>query len=71
MFLGHFAVAFGAKKFAPHTSSAVVLEPPLLSDLLWPVFLLLGGETVRIAPGRMKLAPLDFHRRYTIVDFPT
>jgi membrane-bound metal-dependent hydrolase YbcI (DUF457 family) len=60
MFIGHFAVGFGAKKFAPHTSLAVLLAAPLLSDLLWPVFLLLGWETVRVDPGRMKLAPLDF-----------
>ena len=71
MFIGHFAVGFAAKEFAPHTSLAVVLAAPLLSDLLWPVFLLLGWETVRIDPGRMNLAPLDFHTRYLIVDFPT
>lgn len=31
-----------------------------LLDLLWPVFLLLGWETVRIAPGNTALVPLAF-----------
>ena len=60
MFIGHFAVGFAAKKFAPRTSLAVLLAAPLLSDLLWPPFLLLGWERVRIDPGRTRLTPLDF-----------
>jgi membrane-bound metal-dependent hydrolase YbcI (DUF457 family) len=60
MFIGHFAVGFAAKKYAPRTSLAVLLAAPLLSDLLWPLFLLLGWERVRIQPGVTKLAPLDF-----------
>jgi len=60
MFIGHFAVGFAAKKYASRASLAVLLAAPLLSDLLWPPFLLLGWETVRIDPGGMKLAPLDF-----------
>jgi hypothetical protein len=30
-------------------------------DLLWPLFLLLGWEHVRIQPGLMRLSPLDFY----------
>jgi len=60
MFLGHFAVGFAAKRYAPRTSLAVLLAAPLLSDLLWPIFLLLGWETVRVDPGRTKLTPFDF-----------
>jgi membrane-bound metal-dependent hydrolase YbcI (DUF457 family) len=60
MFIGHFAVGLAAKRYAPRTSLAVLLAAPLLSDLLWPLFLLFGWETVRIDLGRMKLAPLDF-----------
>jgi hypothetical protein len=44
MFIGHFAIGLGAKKFAPRTSLAVLLAAPLLSDMLWPMFLLLGWE---------------------------
>jgi hypothetical protein len=60
MFIGHFAVGFAAKRYAPHASLAVLLAAPLLADLLWPPFLLLRLETVRVDPGRMKLAPLNF-----------
>jgi hypothetical protein len=59
VFIGHFAVGFAAKKFAPRASLAVLLAAPLFSDLLWPVFLLLGWEHVRIDPGNTKFTPLD------------
>jgi len=61
MFIGHFAVGFGAKRFAPKTSLAVLLAAPLLADLLWPPFLLLGWEHVRIAPGDTRFTPFDFY----------
>jgi hypothetical protein len=59
MFIGHFAVGFGAKKFAPRASLAVLLAAPLLADILWPPLLLLGWEKVRIDPGNTKFTPLD------------
>jgi endonuclease/exonuclease/phosphatase (EEP) superfamily protein YafD len=60
MFIGHFAVGFAAKKFAPRSSEAVLLAAPLLADILWPFFLLLGWEQVRIDPGNTRFTPLDF-----------
>jgi hypothetical protein len=59
MFIGHFAVGFGAKKFAPRASLAVLLAAPLFCDMLWPVFLPMGWERVRIDPGNTKFTPLD------------
>jgi hypothetical protein len=59
MFIGHFAVGFAAKKFAPRSSEAVLLTAALLADLLWPFFLLLGWEQVRIDPGNTRYTPLD------------
>ena len=59
MFIGHFAIGFGAKKLAPRSSLAVLLAAPLFSDILWPLFLLLGWEHVRIHPGDTKFTPLD------------
>lgn len=59
MFIGHFAIGFAAKKIAPDTSMAVLLAAPLLSDLLWPVFLLFGWEQVRIDPGNTPYTPLE------------
>jgi membrane-bound metal-dependent hydrolase YbcI (DUF457 family) len=64
MFIGHFAVGFGAKRFAPRASLAVLIAAPLFSDILWPIFLLLGWEHVRIHPGDTAYTPLDLY------DFP-
>lgn len=60
MFIGHYAVAMGAKKFAPHTSLGTLLTAATFIDLLWPVLLMLGLERVRIAPGITAFTPLDF-----------
>jgi membrane-bound metal-dependent hydrolase YbcI (DUF457 family) len=61
MFIGHFAVGFAAKKFAPRASMGALLAAPLFLDLLWPVFLLLGWEQVRIDPGNTRYTPLDLY----------
>jgi len=61
MFIGHFAVGFAAKRFAPRTSMAALLAAPLFLDLLWPVFVLLGWEQVRIDPGNTRYTPLDLY----------
>jgi hypothetical protein len=60
MFLGHFAVGFAAKRYAPRSSEGVLITAPLLADVLWPVFLLLGWEQVRIDPGNTRYTPFDF-----------
>jgi hypothetical protein len=60
MFIGHFGVGFGAKKAAPQVSLGTLLIAAQLADLLWPVFLLLGLESVRIDPGNTAVTPLDF-----------
>jgi membrane-bound metal-dependent hydrolase YbcI (DUF457 family) len=61
MFIGHFAVALAAKKAAPKTSLATLIAASQLVDLLWPVFLLLGWEQVRIDVGNTVVTPLDFY----------
>lgn len=60
MFIGHYAVGFAAKRFAPQASLGALMAAPLLLDMLWPVFLLLGWEQVRIDPGNTTFTPLDF-----------
>ncbi|HET6465408.1 MAG TPA: hypothetical protein VFH55_07355 [Nitrospiria bacterium] len=62
MFIGHFAVGFAAKKVAPRASLGVLMAAPIFLDLLWPVFLILGLEQVRIDPGNTAVTPLDFVR---------
>ena len=61
MFLGHYAVALALKKAAPKTSLGVLVLAAQFIDFLWPLFLLLGLEHVRIDPGNTVFTPLDFH----------
>ncbi len=60
MFLGHFGVAFAAKKAAPKTSLGTLVFAAQFADLLWPFLLLLGVEHVRIVPGLLAASPFDF-----------
>jgi hypothetical protein len=60
VFLGHFAVAFAAKRVAPELSLGTLFLSAQLADLLWPDFLLLHAEHVEIAPGITAVTPLDF-----------
>jgi membrane-bound metal-dependent hydrolase YbcI (DUF457 family) len=60
MFLGHLAVGFAAKRAAPRAGLAPLMAAPVLLDLIWPLFVLLGLEEVRIEPGATAVTPLDF-----------
>jgi len=60
MFIGHIAVGFAAKGAAPKASLGVLIGAASFLDLLWPVFLLLGWEHVRIEPGNTAFTPLAF-----------
>ena len=61
MFIGHFGAALASKRVAPRTSLAVLFLAAQFLDVLWPVFLLLGLEHVRVVPGITKVQPLDFY----------
>jgi len=61
MFIGHFAVGFAAKRFAPKASLGPLLAAPLFLDMLWPVFMALGIEHARIQPGITAVEPMDFY----------
>ncbi len=61
MFLGHFATAFAAKRAAPGISLGTLILASQFIDLLFPLFLLLGLEHVRIDPGNTAVTPLDFY----------
>src|SRR5436190_292113 len=60
MFLGHFGIAFAAKKVSPRPSLGTLVLAAQLADGTWPVLLLLGVEQVRIVPGITTVTPLDF-----------
>ena len=61
VFIGHFGIALAAKRVAPQTSLGVLVLSAQFLDFIWPIFLLLGIEHVRIAPGITKVSPLDFY----------
>jgi hypothetical protein len=60
MFIGHFAVGFGAKKAAPEVSLGTLFLCAQLADLIWPNLVLLGVEHFEIRPGITRVTPLDF-----------
>ncbi|HKK46590.1 MAG TPA: hypothetical protein VJ964_13780 [Balneolaceae bacterium] len=60
MFIGHFGVGLGAKKSAPKISLGTLFLSAQFLDLLWPTFLLLGWEHVKVQPGITKMTPLNF-----------
>jgi membrane-bound metal-dependent hydrolase YbcI (DUF457 family) len=60
MFIGHFGVAFAAKRAAPAVSLGWLMLAAQFIDLLWPSLLMLGIERVRIAPGATAVTPLAF-----------
>ncbi len=60
MFIGHFGLAMAAKKVAPRPSLGTLVLAAILVDGVWPAFLLLGWEEVRIVPGVTAVSPLLF-----------
>lgn len=66
MFIGHFALGFAAKSAAPQVSLGTLFLAAQFIDLLWPTFLFMGLERVRIEPGATAVVPLVFeHYPYT------
>ena len=60
MFVGHFAVAFGAKRAVPTVSLGTLFIAAQLADLVWPVLVIAGVERVSVQPGLTVVTPLDF-----------
>ncbi len=60
MFIGHYALGLGSKKFQDAPSLAMMFIAVQMLDLLWPVFTLVGLESFVIEPGNTKLTPLNF-----------
>ncbi len=59
MFIGHFGLGLAGKKYMPEVSLGVLFLSVQLVDLLWPFFLLMGLEEVRIEPGYTAAIPLN------------
>src|SRR5258708_21046650 len=60
MFIGHLALGLAAKRATPQVSLAVLVAAAQLADIVWPVFVAIGLEQVRIDPGNTAFTPLDF-----------
>lgn len=60
MFIGHYAVALGAKRLGPSISLGALFLACQLADLIWPNMVLLGIETLEIDPGNTAITPLNF-----------
>ena len=60
MFIAHFGIGFGAKKFAPAVSLGALLIASQFLDLLWPSLLVLDLEHVKITPGITAVNPMEF-----------
>ncbi len=59
MGVGHLAVGFASKRWAPRTSLAWLVLAPIFVDLWWGVFVLAGVERARVTPGITKAIPLE------------
>ncbi|MDR7417886.1 MAG: hypothetical protein QN178_03140 [Armatimonadota bacterium] len=60
MFIGHYAVAFAAKRVAPRISLGTLFLSTQIVDLVWPILVLLGVESVRIVRENPPFLRLDF-----------
>src|SRR5581483_4968671 len=61
MFVGHFAIGFGAKRWAPQTSVGTFMFAALFADLLLFVFVAVGIEHISIQPGITRVNPLNLY----------
>jgi hypothetical protein len=60
VFLGHYGASLAAKKLTPYTSLGTLTVATVWLDLIWPTFVLLGVERVRVDPGNTVVTPLAF-----------
>lgn len=60
MFVGHLALALGAKKIEPRLPLGAAVAAAFGLDLLWPVLLLIGAESVRVQVGDTAFTNLSF-----------
>lgn len=60
MFAGHAAVALAARSKMPGFSLGLFFAAAFWIDLIWPILILVGLESVRIDPGNTRFTPLAF-----------
>ena len=66
MFIGHYAPALIAKRWAPHTSLGWMFLAVQFLDVVWAPFVLLGVENARVKPGYLPASALElYHMPWT------
>ena len=60
MFIGHYALGFGAKRMAPSVSLGTLFLACQFADLLWPSLVMAGLERFEIDPGNTVVTPINF-----------
>ena len=60
MLLGHFAVGLAAKRVAPRAGVLALVGAAMFLDLVWPLLLLAGLESVQIVPHLTEVNDFDF-----------
>ena len=60
MFAGHLSVALLAKKVEPRLPLSALVAATFCLDLIWPILLLTGLESVKVDPGNTAFTALDF-----------
>lgn len=60
MFIGHFAIGLGAKKFVPQVNLGLLFIFCQLLDLIWPVLVLAGIESVHVDHTATVVTPFMF-----------
>lgn len=65
MFLGHYAVAFGAKKIDPKISLGTLFLSANFLDLIYPFFVLIGVENIQVNKDFVGLMPYEFYYPYS------
>lgn len=60
MFIGHYALAFAARPRVRKPGLGTLIFAVSWADLLWPILLLAGIETVQLLPGSRQHPPMDF-----------
>ena len=65
MFIGHFAAGIAARKATTKLTLPILLLASQLLDLIWPVLVILGVETVSVDHEITEVTPLIFHYPYS------
>jgi hypothetical protein len=60
MFIGHYGLGLASKRLAPSISLGTLFLASQFADLLWPILLLSGVESLAIRPGITAVSPFDF-----------